>query len=60
MIAAILNLGLNIVFIPMFGILAAAITTLASYLFSFLAMWYFSSKEFHPLMNTPLHSHEPG
>lgn len=46
MTAAVLNFGFNIAFIPIFGIIAAAVTTLASYLFSFLAMWYFSSKEF--------------
>ncbi len=46
MISAILNLGFNIIFIPMFGIIAAAITTLISYIFSFSAFWYLSSKEF--------------
>jgi O-antigen/teichoic acid export membrane protein len=45
-IAAILNLGLNIIFIPIFGILAAATVTLISYLCAFLLTWYFSMKEF--------------
>jgi O-antigen/teichoic acid export membrane protein len=46
MVAAIFNLGLNIVFIPRSGIIAAAVTTLVSYFFSFSIMWYLSSKEF--------------
>jgi O-antigen/teichoic acid export membrane protein len=43
--SALLNFGLNLIFIPIFGILAAAITTFLSYLFSFGLIWYFSFKE---------------
>mgnify|MGYP001568125480 FL=1 len=46
LLAAILNLGLNILLIPRFGILAAAITTLAAYLFVLMLAYYFSFKEF--------------
>lgn len=45
-VSALLNFGLNLIFIPIFGILAAAITTLSSYLFSFGLIWYFAFKEF--------------
>ena len=45
-VSALLNFGLNLIFIPIFGILAAAITTLLSYLFSFGLIWYFAFKEF--------------
>jgi O-antigen/teichoic acid export membrane protein len=44
--AAFLNLGLNFVFIPRFGILGAAITTLAAYTLAFILTWYYSFKEF--------------
>ncbi len=44
-IAAFLNLGLNIVFIPKFGIIAAAGTTLLSYFCAFILIWYFAFKE---------------
>jgi len=46
-IAALLNLGLNILLIPRFGILAAAFTTLMAYVFVFVLVYYFSFKEFH-------------
>ncbi|MEK7665101.1 MAG: polysaccharide biosynthesis C-terminal domain-containing protein [Patescibacteria group bacterium] len=45
-VAAAINLVLNIVFIPMFGILAAAITTFLAYLVSFLLIRHFALKEF--------------
>lgn len=45
-ISALLNLVLNIIFIPKFGILAAAIATFTSYFCAFISMWYFSFKEF--------------
>jgi len=44
--AAFLNLGLNFIFIPKFGILGAAITTLSAYSFAFILTWYYSFKEF--------------
>lgn len=43
---ALLNLLLNVIFIPIYGILAAAIVTLISYLFVFLIMWHLSFKKF--------------
>lgn len=45
MLAALLNLGLNFIFIPLFGILGAAITTLIAYSFAFALIWYYSQKE---------------
>jgi len=45
-IAAIMNLGLNIVLIPRFGILAAALTTLVTYIFVFGLAWHLSFREF--------------
>lgn len=45
-IAAFINLGLNIIFIPKFGIIAAAIITLISYFCALILMCYFSFKEF--------------
>ncbi len=50
-IAAFLNLGLNILFIPLFGIVAAAIITLISYLFALILIWYFAFKEFKFIIN---------
>ena len=44
--AALLNIGLNFVLIPKFGILGAAITTLLAYSLAFLLTWYYSSKYF--------------
>jgi len=46
MIAASLNLGLNFIFIPKFGILGAAFTTLLAYFLAFILTWYYSFKEF--------------
>lgn len=43
--SAVLNIGLNLFFIPKFGILGAALTTLISYLFSFILTWHYSFKE---------------
>ena len=45
-LAAVINLGLNIIFIPHFGILGAAITTLVAYLFAFVFTLYYSCKYF--------------
>ena len=44
--AALLNVALNIIFIPLWGILGAAITTLLAYLSAFLLMHHFAVKEF--------------
>lgn len=44
-IAAFLNLGLNIIFIPKFGIMAAAIITLMSYFCALILMRHFAFKE---------------
>ena len=46
MAAAFLNLGLNFIFIPKFGILGAAITTLLAYSLAFTLTWYYSFREF--------------
>lgn len=43
--SAILNIILNIIFIPAFGILAAAAVTFVSYFFSFSFLWFLSSKK---------------
>lgn len=45
-IGAFLNIVLNIIFIPKFGIVAAALTTLSSYVCAFLLLQYFAGKEF--------------
>ncbi len=42
--AAILNFGLNLVFIPRIGILGAAITTLIAFAFAFALITYYSFK----------------
>ena len=42
--AALLNIGLNIVLIPLLGILGAALTTLVAYVFTTAAVWYYSSR----------------
>lgn len=47
LISALLNLALNIIFIPILGILGAAISTLAAYFCALILMYYFSFKEFH-------------
>lgn len=44
MAAAVLNIGLNIIFIPRFGIIAAAIATLIAYLFIFVTILRYSQK----------------
>lgn len=43
-IAAILNIVLNLIFIPQFGIIAAAVTTLIAYTFTFTLTWFYSTK----------------
>ena len=42
--AALLNLGLNIVFVPRFGVLAAAVTTLVSYTLVTAVIIFFSTR----------------
>ncbi len=42
---AFLSLGLNIILIPKFGIIAAAITTFLSYFCALILTWYFAFKE---------------
>ncbi|MDO8577335.1 MAG: oligosaccharide flippase family protein [Candidatus Wildermuthbacteria bacterium] len=42
--AAFLNLGLNLLFIPKFGLLGAAFTTFLAYLFVLSATWFLSTK----------------
>jgi O-antigen/teichoic acid export membrane protein len=44
--AAILNLGLNLIFIPYIGILGAAITTLIAFTFAFILITRYSFKYF--------------
>lgn len=45
-LAAGINFGLNLVFIPYFGIVGAAVTTLVAYLFAFAFTMYYSRKYF--------------
>lgn len=45
-IAAVLNLTLNIVWVPHLGILAAAVATLISYIFAFVVTLHYSLKYF--------------
>jgi len=45
-IAAVLNFGLNFIFIPKFGILGAAISTLLAYILAFGLTCYYSFREF--------------
>ena len=45
-IAAFLSIGLNVIFIPIFGIIAAAVITLISYLCALILIWHFAFKEF--------------
>jgi len=45
-ITAFLNLGLNFIFIPKFGIIGAAVTTLLAYSLVFILVWYYSFREF--------------
>ena len=44
-IGSLLNVCLNFVFVPRFGILGAAITTLLAYAFITMMIWYYSFKE---------------
>jgi len=44
--AAVLNLGLNLIFIPIIGILGAAITTLIAFTFAFVLTSFYSFKYF--------------
>jgi O-antigen/teichoic acid export membrane protein len=44
MITAVINLGLTIIFVPHFGILAAAISTLIAYIFACIITAYYSLK----------------
>jgi len=46
MAVAFLNLGLNFIFIPRFGILGAAITTLIAYTLALTLTWRYSFREF--------------
>jgi O-antigen/teichoic acid export membrane protein len=46
LIAAVLNLSLNILFVPIFGILGAAAITLVAYLMAFILTLFYSSKQF--------------
>jgi len=46
-LAALINLGLNIILIPKFGIIAGGITTLTAYSFACLATWHYSFKEIY-------------
>lgn len=43
-VAAILNLGLNIIFVPIFGIIGAAVTTLLAFSLAFVLSTYYSFK----------------
>lgn len=45
-IAALLNLGLNFILIPKFGIMGAALTTFIAYAFICTATWVYASKFF--------------
>ena len=51
MVAAMLNLGLNFMFIPYFGIIGAAITTLIAYSFAFILVSHYSFNYFKFNMN---------
>ncbi|MGZ4847488.1 MAG: lipopolysaccharide biosynthesis protein, partial [Halobacteriota archaeon] len=41
-VSGVMNVGLNVLLIPYFGIIGAAVTTLASFTFTFVAMAYYS------------------
>ena len=43
-VSAILNLGLNIVLVPVIGALSASMTTAISYLVLYLSYWFYSAK----------------
>lgn len=51
--SAIMNLFLNIWLIPLYGIIMASITTLASYLFSTLTTAYYANRYLHFSVNFP-------
>ncbi|HEC92835.1 MAG TPA: flippase, partial [Candidatus Atribacteria bacterium] len=44
LMAGIMNLGLNMIFIPYFGIIGAAVTTLIAYIFAFTLLIYYAFK----------------
>lgn len=44
--AAILNIVLNLIFIPIYGIVAATITTTISYFIGFMVAYYYVDKKF--------------
>jgi len=44
-LAAVLNLGLNIIFVPQWGVIGAAITTLIAYYLLAIIVWYLSYKQ---------------
>ncbi len=46
-VAAVLNVGLNFVFVPRFGIIGAAYTTVIAYAAMVLLMYVFSSRAYH-------------
>lgn len=50
-VSVIINIILNVVLIPKFGIVVASITTLVSYLISTVITYYFANKEFKILFN---------
>ena len=43
--AAVLNLGLNIIFVPRWGVIGAAITTFIAYYLLTIVVWYMSYKQ---------------
>ncbi len=45
-VAAVVNIGLNLILIPAYGMMGAAIATLAAYVVLFVAMWYRSHQVF--------------
>jgi O-antigen/teichoic acid export membrane protein len=44
-IAAVINFGLNIIFVPRWGVIGAAITTFIAYYFLTIIIWYISYKQ---------------
>jgi O-antigen/teichoic acid export membrane protein len=46
LLAALLNVGLNFIVIPLLGIFGAALSTLVSYVFMTIAFYYFAQKHF--------------
>lgn len=45
-LAAFCNIVLNLILIPRFGILGAALTTLVAYILAIILTWYYTSREF--------------